>query len=171
MGFTALSGMALSSIPGKVSATNNHTATASVTVRDTCIMEGIIDEGNEHTASVLNGSYTTDIGETKLKTICNDAGGYSIYAIGYSNNQFGNTDMIGATTGLKIPTGTDSGDVSNWSMKLSKDTTSYLPANLTIENGFDNYSAVPSSYTKVASYAIVQTYNLQRNPLIIFFAT
>jgi len=64
--------------------------------------------------------------------------------------------MIGSTSGLTIPTGTDAlngNTTSHWSMLVAKDTSSYLPANLTIENNFNNYHVVPDDFTKIASFS------------------
>ena len=148
---------AVTLISGAVLASSNSsaleaskTANAVVTVSSACTMVG--SGMNSHVLSTLPGYYT-DIGSTTLKTICNDNDGYAIYAVGFSNNTLSNTDLIGANTGATIPTGTATGKVSNWSMKISKDTTSYSPENLTIENGYDNYNDVPSEYTMVASFA------------------
>ncbi len=86
-----------------------------------------------HSKTVTNSSYNTGIGQTRLTTKCADAPSFEIYAVGYSNNSTGNTRLIGQNGGGNINTGTGTGDVSNWSMQISKDTSSYLPAQMTIE--------------------------------------
>ena len=53
-----------------------------------CTMTGTIN--TPHTANVESGTYVADIGTTTLKAVCNDANGFSIYAIGYSNQEYGN---------------------------------------------------------------------------------
>ena len=126
-------------------------ADATVTVSSACTM--FRDSTTPHITSANPNSYTENIGTTRLKTICNDKDGYAIYAIGYSNDTDGDTNMYGEESGEIIPTGTASGDVSNWSMKLTKDTNSYNPENLTIVSPYNNYAAVPSVQTKVASFA------------------
>lgn len=153
VGATTLSGIALLNDKNTHADTEtaSRTSTATVRVSTACSMTGEVTVA--HTDSVQNGTYTTGIGTTKLTTICNDTNGYAIYVIGFSNDTYGNTNMIGAGTNLNIATGTATGDVSNWSMMVSKDTNSYNPGNLTIENGFNSYSSVPSTYTKVASYS------------------
>ncbi len=129
----------------------NH-ADATVTVAAACNMEG--SGMNSHSVAATGGNYYTDIGTTDLKVVCNDSNGFDVYAIGFSGDTEGNTDMVGTDTSLTIPTGVATGDVSNWSMKLTKDVSSnsYQPANLTITTGYDDYHAVPSTYTKVAHY-------------------
>ncbi|MBQ9171733.1 hypothetical protein IJ162_01315 [Candidatus Saccharibacteria bacterium] len=105
-----------------------------------------------HSKTVANSSYNTGIGQTRLTTKCADAPSFEIYAVGYSNNSTGNTRLIGQNGGGNINTGTGTGDVSNWSMQISKDTSSYLPAQMTIENSFGSYHAVPGSTTLIATY-------------------
>lgn len=105
-----------------------------------------------HSKTVSNSSYSTGIGQSRLTMKCADAPSFEIYAIGYSNNSSGNTKLIGQNTGGLINTGTGTGDVSNWSMMISKDTSSYLPAQMTINNGFGSYHVVPGSTTLIASY-------------------
>ncbi len=105
-----------------------------------------------HSKTVTNSSYNTGIGQTRLTTKCADAPSFEIYAVGYSNNSTGNTRLIGQNGGGNINTGTGTGDVSNWSMQISKDTSSYLPAQMTIENSFGSYHAVPGSTTLIATY-------------------
>ena len=49
---------------------------------------------NPHTVNINGGQYKTNVGTTKLNTYCNDGNGYSIYAIGSSNNTDGNNYLI-----------------------------------------------------------------------------
>ena len=150
---TLAAGFILSSI--NVSADTSNTTNASVTVPVACSLSATVDTA--HTATINNGTYTEDIGTTTLTTVCNDAEGFAIYAIGYTDDTYGNNTLIGANTNQTITTSTaTSGNISNWAMKLTKITdssASYTPANLTIENSFDSYHAVPNEYTKVASYS------------------
>ena len=165
---TLLSGYFLSHFTITSSA-HAETSQASVTVASACSMIGNIASGEEHTKTITPGGYEEGIGKTTLKTICNDTNGYSIYAVGYSggtldnttNDTYGNTNMVGITTNLTIPTGVWDGtsDTSMWAMKLTKVTNqsgaaniTYNPDNLSIINSYDNYHAVPSEYTKVAEY-------------------
>ena len=104
-----------------------------------------------HTVSINPGSTSSNVGQTRLKTICSDAPSFEIFAIGYSNNSSGNTRLIGQNGGGNISTAT-SGSSSRWSMKIAKDTSSYLPASMTIENSFGSNHVVPSSTTLIASY-------------------
>ena len=56
-----------------------------------------------------------------VKTFCNDKNGFSIYAIGYTDNENGKTVLTSESLGSEydIDTGTaQSGGISNWAMKL-----------------------------------------------------
>ena len=144
-----LSGTVLSST---TFATDTTTAqdNVAVNVPVSCTMNGT--GMTSHNANIPNGTYQADIGTTTLKTFCNDNQGFAIYAIGYTNEEYGNTTLIGATGGQTIVTGTatttGSPDVSNWAVKLATDSTATYP--ITLDNSFGAYSNVPSTYTKVA---------------------
>ncbi len=121
---------------------------ASVTVGTACNFSGNVD--SQHNATITNGINSTDIGKTTLNVTCNDQGGYAVYAIGYTNDEYGNTSLKSSISDdYNIPTGTStSGNTSNWSMKLS---TVPGTTTATIENNYNNYHAVPDDYTKVAT--------------------
>lgn len=125
-----------------------------------CSMSGTISQGNEHTDTLMAGEYKANIGTTDMRVFCNDFAGFAVYAIGFSGDVDGGTNMIGTDTGRTIPTGIDStGSVSNWAMKVIKvgnpvsgDPVTYNPDNLSITNGYDVYHTVPNAYAKVANY-------------------
>ena len=121
---------------------------ASVTVGTACNFSGNVDI--PHTSTVMNGVNSTDIGKTTMNVTCNDQGGYAVYAIGYTNDEYGNNTLQSSISdAYNISTNTStSGNTSAWSMKLaavSGTTTA------TIENGYSNYHTVPDDYTKVAT--------------------
>lgn len=126
----------------------------SVTVGAACTLSGT--ETAPHTSTISNGLSSNGIGTTVLKTTCNDSGGYALYAIGYTDDTYGNTSLTytapdGVTTdsSYNIPTGTaTSGNTSSWAVMLDTVPGSTLA---TIENGYRNYNVVPEDYTKVAS--------------------
>ena len=158
VGLTFVLGVILSSVG--VFAEDVVISNVNVSVPVSCAITG---NGNtSHSAVVNNGTYREDIGKTTLTVFCNDASGFAIYAAGYTGEEVGGTDstkLIGIASDLKISTGTyvqGTTTDSVWSMKLTKVTDTseaYNPANLTIENGFGSYSAVPNAYTKVASFS------------------
>ena len=107
-----------------------------------------------HTAEIQNGVYKSEIGNTTIKAVCNDGGGFSIYAVGYTDNELGKT-VLSSTSGdeYDIITGTaSSGNTSNWAMKLSSVPGVDSPSILSDTNGsFETYHTVPNTYTKVAT--------------------
>ena len=130
----------------------------NITVPESCTVEGTIASGGDHTKTMQNGEYATNIGTTTFKTYCNDNGGYAIYAVGYSNNELGNTLMKHSTSSsYDFDTGTaDSGSTSNWAMKLTATSGTYAPTIHSDTNGSfasSDYHVVPSEYTKVVSFA------------------
>ena len=143
----------------QVSAEGNNTvstsssATASVTVSSACSFSRTNGSGEYN--GVLANNSSVEIPASTFTTFCNDPGGYAIYAIGYSNNEYGNTDLIynnEPTSTHNIKTDGDTlvgGNGSSWEMKLSSVENSFTP---TIENNYNNYSNIPSNYTKIASY-------------------
>ena len=149
---TVMAGAFLSS--SRVSADEmTVTKNASVTVPDACTMTG--SGMDSHTAEVANGTYVSEIGSTTLKITCNDGGGFSVYAIGFTGDAYegeDHTKLIGVNSGQKIVTGTATGagssDISNWAMKVGTDSGATYP--LTLDNSFGSYHAVPDTYTKVA---------------------
>ena len=138
-------------------ALDEHIDTTSITIGTSCSMAASVD--TEHTATLMGGTYSATnypngIGKTTLTTSCNDLHGYAIYAVGYTNDEIGNTVLEGTDLGstYDIVTGTATSgtvgnDVSNWAMRVSAVDNGHAP---TILNGFGSFSAVPSTYTKVA---------------------
>ena len=123
----------------------------TITVPASCSLTNTV--GSLHTATIETGVYQDDIGETTFKVFCNDNEGFSVYAVGYTNDEFGNTTMKPGTLAVSnaIATGTaTSGSTSNWAMKLTAVSGDYTP---TLETGFNDYHVIPDTYTKVASFA------------------
>ena len=139
-------------LSSSVFASSETTDTVTVKVPVSCTMSAT--GMNNHNATIQNGIYTPNIGTTTIKTSCNDANGFSLYAISYSNDTYGNTNLLGANTGETIATGTaTSGNASNWAMKLATSSTATYPISILSDtNGsFTNYHTVPTTYTKVAT--------------------
>ena len=117
-----------------------------------CTMSGTVDSNSKHSATIQNGRYQEDIGTTSVNVICNSKDGFAVYAVGYTDDEQGNNVLTSNTVSpsYDIITGTNSsGNFSNWSMKLATNSSDTYPAE--ILNGFDAYSEVPSSYTKVVA--------------------
>ena len=136
-----------------ISYAETATANATVTVGKACTMTATLD--SPHSVIVNPGQYVSEIGQTTFKAICNDAGGYAIYVVGNSNNEYGNNKLLASLGGMLNPTydiatGTaTSGSASNWAMKINAVSGAYAPA---IQNDFGSYHEVPNAYTKVAQY-------------------
>ena len=124
------------------SAASASTATAVVKIAASCTLTST--GGGNYSATVPNGT-SAEIPGSTLSVSCNDAGGFALYAVGYSNDTIGNNNMIGQSTNIATNT---SGTDSYWAMKINP-TTGTTP---TIENSFNNYHIVPNAHTKVASY-------------------
>ena len=153
-----ISAIVLSSLHS--SATNSGSDSVTLTLSTSCTLSSSVI--TPHHASLNGGQYEEGIGDTRINTYCNDNNGYSIYAIGISNNVDGNTDLVsdldehynihtGAyTNGNNIDTSTP----SFWGMKLTPGVGTGSISELTpptIMNSYNSYNAVPSSYTLVAS--------------------
>ena len=140
----------------------------SITVPISCTMSGT--GTNTHYATIPNGiysgsytdpstntNYANGIGTTTITAFCNDNQGFSIYAIGYTDNEEGKNVLTNQTLGstYDIVTGTATGpvgtnDISNWSMKLDTITSPTPTYPIVIQNSFDSYHEVPDDYTLVA---------------------
>ncbi len=167
---TLVSGAILSSI--KVNADDSTVDDISITVPVSCSLSST---GNDsHTATIPNGiysanysdttsgvDYTNGIGTTTIKAYCNDNNGFSIYAIGYTGEEYGATNLVGNITNLTIPTGiyTAGDTTSKWSMKLTATSGTYAPIiagstsdteKLSGDIDYSNYAEIPEEYTRVA---------------------
>ncbi|MBR3180192.1 hypothetical protein IKF57_01535 [Candidatus Saccharibacteria bacterium] len=130
--------------------------TVDVFVPESCTMSTASGSGENYAVGVKNGQYKNDIGKTRLSVFCNTNESFAIYAVGYSGDTLGNTDMVTSGTGTNIVTGTaTTGPTSNWAMKIESvaaTSGSYTPS---VISPFDDFAAIPSTYTKVAEIASV----------------
>ena len=121
--------------------------TITITVDSACTMgQTVLQSSN-----TLNPGETSTIGGSRIAAYCNDSEGYAIYAIGYTNGEYGNTNLVSTQNPSHIiPTGI-SGTDSYWNMKLTGGTAtgpvSYQP---TMVNTFTTNTNIPNDYTKVA---------------------
>ena len=148
LGITATAGM-IANIPG-ANADDNPAIddTINITVDSSCTMGQTVTSA--HTTELNPGETNTTIGQSRIAAYCNDSEGYAIYAIGYTNSEYGNTNLVSTDGNYTIPTGT-SGSNSYWNMRLTQGTAtgpiSYLP---TMVNEFTTNATIPNDYTKVA---------------------
>ncbi len=146
--------------PINVSAEETILDNVDISVPVSCNLNSSVDTA--HTAIVNAGTSVSDIGTTNFTVFCNDASGFALYAIGYTNEDYGDNTLVGQSTNNIINTGTaTTGNNSAWAMKMVKVTDgSYQPNNLTITNSFNNYHNVPDTYTKVAQYTASTDFTL-----------
>ena len=171
VGITSVSFFSL--ITSSVYADDSGVDVFSVMVPSSCTINGTVD-GDGHVADVTNGTYVSGIGTTTMKVFCNDNNGFSVYAIGYSNNEYGNNKLIARINDVLSPAndintgtgtnGTETGGNSAWAMKINAVTTAssnttqpYAPTIAGETQGdtedFTDYHIVPATYTKVATFA------------------
>ncbi|MDO4747095.1 MAG: FISUMP domain-containing protein [Candidatus Saccharibacteria bacterium] len=167
VGVTMLAGGILTLPATRAEGSDTSVSTATITVPVACSMIGVVD--TPHTAEIPNGIdsrgsdyYPDGIGQTTLKAYCNDSEGFSIYAVGYSDDTIGNTYLRDATLGQDedIQTSTTfSGTDSAWAMKIGVTSGNYpaivagSSSDTEKESGDLDYSiwqAIPSSYTRIA---------------------
>ena len=136
------------------SATVSGASTDSLTLSlpTSCTLSSVVNSA--HNATLISGTYTSDIGKTTITTLCNDGNGYAIYANGLSNGTVGNNALISSVSNNhNIETGIyEQGDTtSSWAMKLGNVSGDTSPTPPVIEQGYNNtYGIVPSTWTKVA---------------------
>ena len=134
------------------SAYSSSTDSVSLSLPTSCTISANVL--TPHNATLVNGQYEGNIGNTKVNAYCNDNNGYNIYAIGSSNDSDGNTDLVSdINSNYNIHTGVyNAGTLtpstpSSWAMKLSSSSGTYAP---TIIDGYKSYSEIPSTDTMVA---------------------
>lgn len=128
-------------------AINISNALITVDVAPSCSLERTVGSGI-YESSLLNGSSVVVPGST-FTAYCNDSSGYSIYAVGYTDNRTGNTDLVfnnNSSSDYNIRT---DGESSNWRMKIAG--LSNIGIAPDVENGFDVFHLVPAVQTKIAT--------------------
>ncbi len=148
LGLTLLSG-AIITAP-KASADSSGAIDITAILPTNC---SLIATNNSLVKEATPGTPNT-IGTAKFKATCNDAAGFAIYAVGYTNSEYGNTDLVtdlGEDYNIKTGTG-NSGDTSNWNMTIGNDTEIQSNVVADIAESFDTAHTIPTVYTKVASF-------------------
>ena len=111
----------------------------------------------QHDATMLNGQYKNDIGSANIKAVCDDNSGFSIYAVGFTNDEFGNNKMQSDSLDPARAINTGKYDQSTttdslWSIKLTPIEGSYTPTiRSDTEYDFTDFEVVPDAYTKTVS--------------------
>ena len=146
-----ISALVLSSLYSSATGSGSGTDNLTISISSACTLSSVVDI--EHSTNTNVGTYTSDIGKTTIKTLCNDGNGYSVYVVGYSNNEEGNNKLINSEyPQYSIDTGlATSGLISAWAMKLNNIPDDPSPTPPTIESDYNNvYGIVPPYWTKVA---------------------
>ena len=149
-------------LPQWVFADDSVVDQVNVTVAESCTLGGV--GMDTHVVTINNGHHDSAIGESILRAFCNDTNGFSIYAIGYTDDIYGKNVLSDSDLGSSydIQTGTAIiGDTSRWAMKLST-VTSPVPNYPVVIAGssedtekqagdldYSTFQPVPSSYTLV----------------------
>jgi len=161
VGLTILTGFILcnmgcdGAVVADASAATNGTASASVTVADACSMavsgnNGVAGEDGYTYSTTVNNGTTQVVTANSIMVSCNDYAGFKIYAIGYSGDTLGGTDMIASTSNdYNIKTDASGTYGSYWKMKLTKANS----INTTIPSAYTSFNVIPDDYTLVAQYA------------------
>lgn len=146
LSITALSSLIASSTHTYADISDSVDDNITITVDSSCLIgQSIV---SDHTTQLNPGEMNSTIGESRIRGYCNDTNGYAIYAIGYTNGELGNTNLL-STDGNIIATGT-SGANSYWNMKLTPASSgSYTP---NVVSPFTNNTTIPTEYTKVAYF-------------------
>lgn len=151
--FTILSGLILSAPASRAESVGN--VSMSVEVSSAC---SLTVNPTTHSVTINPGNSAT-IGTSTIKSICNDPAGLAVYAAGFTNDTYGNTNLastIGGNT-YNIPTDVvASPTTSQWNMTLTAVSGDYAPTIMnqtTGDNPVGNFTiphVIPSVYTKVA---------------------
>ncbi|MBR2994266.1 hypothetical protein IKF43_02665 [Candidatus Saccharibacteria bacterium] len=130
--------------------TCSNSAKASVVVSTSC---GFVATGGGSYNLTLANNSTSNVNGSKFTTTCNSPNGYALYAVGFSGNQVGNTNLLAQTIGSAYDIQTGSGS-SNWKMNLtsSGDYGTVVPEYDAGTGTTKNYANIPATYTKVAYY-------------------
>ena len=140
--------------------------TVQINIAESCSMSGVVNTA--HTKTIQSDHLEEDIGTTNIKIVCNDASGFAVYAIGYTDDEYGKTVLTDSTLGSTsdIATGlATSGNTSSWAMKLAKAGSTYSPIiagssedtyRQTGDTDYSGYAVVPSEYAKVV-YRLAST--------------
>ncbi len=119
------------------------TDTLELTVAESCTVKV---SGLSHQAVAQPGQFNLIGEDTQFTLKCNYDGDYQVIAVGDTNNEEGNTNLVG--TAGTIATGLGQSGASNWSMKVNP--LSEAPG-MMLGAGFDNFAMIPSEKTPIVT--------------------
>ncbi len=135
----------------------------NITIPTSCSLSGT--GMDTHNTTIHNNESDSAIGESIITAYCNDINGFSIYAIGFTNDEDGNNYLTDSNldSTSNIPTGTaTTGATSSWAMKLTPVTSPTPTYPITIIGSIDDtdktattpdytaFQPVPNKYALVA---------------------
>jgi len=127
---------------------------------------------NNNLAVNASVGMNNEIGTAKIKALCNDANGFAIYAVGYTDEQYGNnvltTELTTDEHNYDIETGLGTSGDSNWNMTITNDGDVENDYVASIESAFATAHEIPSVYTKVASFSASTDQSIGSNILATF---
>ena len=145
-----------------VSATDpSVTDEINLTVPVSCSLSGT--GMDSHVTTLQNGHSNSTIGESTITAYCNDLNGFSIYAVGFTNNEYGNNHLVSTTASgtSSISTGTNtSGDTSSWAMKLTPNTNPTPTYPITIIGSADDTDKTPTTLDYTSFQPVPNEYAL-----------
>ena len=148
--------------PTNVSATDPSVVDEiNLTVPVSCSLSGT--GMDTHITELHNTESDSSIGESTITAYCNDLNGFSIYAVGFTNNEYGNNNLVSVTasTTNTIPTGTNtSGDTSSWAMKLTPITNPAPTYPITIIGSTDDTDKTPTTLDYTSFQSVPNEYAL-----------
>ena len=159
LAMTILSGVALSS-PAFADNTS-IVDKINLTVPVSCSLSGT--GMDSHVTTLQNGHSNSTIGESTITAYCNDLNGFSIYAVGFTNNEYGNNHLVSTTASgtNSISTGTNtSGDTSSWAMKLTPITNPTPTYPITIIGSTDDTDKTPTTLDYTSFQPVPNEYAL-----------
>ena len=149
-------------LTNRVSATDpSVTDEINITVPVSCSLSGT--GMDTHTTELHNTESDSAIGESTITAYCNDLNGLSIYAVGFTNNEYGNNNLVSVTasTTNTIPTGTNtSGNTSSWAMKLTPITNPAPTYPITIIGSTDDTDKTPTTLDYTSFQSVPNEYAL-----------
>lgn len=104
-------------------------------------------------SKTISPGTSDEIGTSKIKALCNDPGGLAIYAVGYSDDSYGDNYLHPTNISdiYRIASGTSTtGDTSSWGMSITNDSTVSSNNSLDITDGYELLHRIPETFTKVA---------------------
>ena len=122
--------------------TCSNTVNASVIITPSC---GFVKTGEGEYSGVLANNSDLELAGSTFTTTCNSPHVYALYAVGFSNSEIGNTNLV-ASIGSDYNIATD-GANSYWQLKITSSGDYGAVA-----TGYSDYAQVPNIYTKVAYY-------------------